>query len=382
MNSKRDYYEVLGVSKDATDDELRTAYRKLAMKWHPDRCKDPDAKDKFAEISEAYDVLHDKEKRARYDQFGFEGCSTQGGFPFEGINPFEMFKKHFGHFGIDDDDVDEFFRSRRQSSKPDFNAPEDGNDLQIQTSLSFKESYAGCEKTIKITLADECPECHGTGIEKGTEPKTCDGCNGSGHISHVERHGFMMSQTVMACPKCHGTGVIAKPCERCGGNKRIDAKKEIVVKVPRGINDGQNLRVKGKGLCGVKGGKDGDLYIAVHIQPNELFKRNGLDLMTAAPVDAVTATFGGKTSVNAPDGSVEINVPAGTTSGKTVTLPGHGMKLDNGKTGDLIVMFNIMPFINLDDKQKELLQQFQASLKRSNIRSAEAYDKKLDDVMK
>ena len=237
MANKRDYYEVLGVSKNATDDELKKAYRKLAIKFHPDRCKDPDAKDKFQAISEAYEVLSDKSKRAQYDQFGFNGPSMGGGFHSSGFNPFDLFRAHFGGNPFEDDDggFSPFGfggfgnRSRRE---PDFDSPENGSDLQMGMQLTFKEALFGCVKEIDLTLNEPCSECGGRGVEKGSTPEKCPHCNGTGQIVHTQRNGFMMSQTISPCPHCHGQGMSAKLCKKCHGQKRLDAKKHISVRIP------------------------------------------------------------------------------------------------------------------------------------------------------
>ena len=246
MANKRDYYEVLGVNKNASDDEIKHAYRKLAVQYHPDRCKDADAKDKFQEISEAYSILSDKDKRAQYDQFGFDGPQMHGagGFP-HGFDPFDLFRAHFGGGNSFDDDNEGFnpfgfgrMRRNRQNT-PDYDSPEDGSDLQMKLDLTFKESLSGCIKDIDVTLNEQCPECGGRGIENGSTPEKCTHCNGTGQIVHTQRNGFMMSQTISPCPYCHGQGISAKPCKKCHGEKRIAAKKHMSVKVPAGIDAGQ-----------------------------------------------------------------------------------------------------------------------------------------------
>ena len=382
MSNKRDYYEVLGVKKDATDDELRRAYRKLAMQWHPDRCKDPDAKDKFAEISEAYDVLHDKDKRAQYDQFGFDGLNSSAGFSSEGVDPFEMFKSHFGGMGgfssmFEDFGFSPFGGNRHhahKSTEQNFDAPENGDDLQMHMSLTFKEALYGCIKDIDITLDDECPECKGRGIEKGSTPSNCTYCNGTGHIVNVQRNGFVVMQNVSVCPHCHGQGVSAKECPKCHGHKRIPSNKKISIKIPQGISTGQRLRVHGKGECGIKGGKNGDMYVTITVETNKLFSRNdfSLNLTTKVPIDAITATIGGQIDVRTPWETLKVNVPIGTTTGKTVILKGSGIHSRQGN-GNLIVEFEIEPFENLDNEQKKLLENFKKILKDNNVYKLNEY---------
>ena len=380
MSSKRDYYEVLGVSKNATEDELKRSYRKLALKWHPDRCKDPDAATKFAEISEAYEVLSDKEKRAKYDQFGFDGLNGSGGFSSNGFDPFEMFKSHFGGMGGFGSMFEDFgfspFGSRSSSHgrEPNFDAPEDGDDLQMGIELTFKESLEGCVKDIELTLHKECPMCHGRGIENGSTPEKCSHCGGTGHIVKTQRNGFMVMQNVSECPHCHGRGVSVKECSTCNGQKRVPSKKKLSVRIPPGTASGQRLRVAGKGECGVKGGKDGDMYVVVHVKPSKLFNRDGssLDLVTYVPVDAVTASIGGQIDVRTPWQTAKVDVKAGTTSGSSVCLKGQGMK-SKTNTGSLTVVFEVVPLENLDNTQKDMLEALRKTLKTDNIHNLQKY---------
>lgn len=386
MANKRDYYEVLGVSKNATDDELKKAYRKLAIKFHPDRCKDPDAKDKFQEISEAYETLSDKSKRAQYDQFGFNGPSMEGGFNSSGFNPFDLFRAHFGGNPFEDDDggFSPFGfggfgnRSRRE---PDFDSPENGSDLQMGMQLTFKESLFGCIKEIDLTLNEPCSECGGRGVEKGSTPEKCPHCNGTGQIVHTQRNGFMMSQTISPCPHCHGQGMSAKLCKKCHGQKRLDVKKHISVRIPQGIDNGQRLRVRGKGECGLKGGQDGDMYINVAISPSRLYARNGLDLKTTLPIDALTATFGGKVDIQTPWEKTTIDVPSKTTSGSTKTLHNQGVRTPTAK-GNLIVEFKVMPFDNLDSKQQKMLEELRKHVSAKNTYGLDDYQSKVNDFLK
>ena len=385
MANKRDYYEVLGVNKNATDDELKKAYRKLAIKFHPDRCKDPDAKDKFQEISEAYEILSDKSKRAQYDQFGFNSPSM-GGFHSSGFNPFDLFRAHFGGNPFEDDDggFSPFGFGgfgNRSKREPDFDSPENGSDLQMGMQLTFKESLFGCIKEIDLTLNEPCSECGGRGIEKGSTPTKCSHCNGTGQIVHTQRNGFMMSQTISPCPHCHGQGMCAKLCRKCHGQKRLDAKKHISVRIPQGIDNGQRLRVRGKGECGLKGGQDGDMYINVAISPSRLYARNGLDLKTTLPIDALTATFGGKVDIQTPWEKTTIDVPSKTTSGSTKTLYNQGVRTSTAK-GNLIVEFKVMPFDNLDSKQQKMLEDLRKHMSAKNTHGLDDYQSKVNDFLK
>ena len=389
MADKRDYYEVLGVSKDASDDEIKSAYRKLARKYHPDVCKEPDANAKFAEVSEAYDVLSNKDKREQYDKFGFDGPQMNGN-QGSGFDPFEMFRRHVHEFsGNDDEDDDGRFtpfgfggmHSRRKSRKPDFDSPENGSDLQMHLDVTFKESLFGCIKDIDITLNEECPECKGRGIEKGSKIEKCTHCNGTGHIVHTERHGFMMQQTISVCPHCNGEGMTAKICQKCHGNKRIPAKKHISVKVPAGIDAGQRLRVRGNGECGIKGGQNGDMYLIVNVLPSKLFSRKGLDLKVKYPIDAITATFGGSRSIQTPYGTTTVNIPPMSTNGSYIRLNDHGVWTKD-KKGDLFVELEITPFAALTDEQKKLFNQLKQTIVPQNASYYDKYEKNIDDFIK
>lgn len=370
MASKRDYYEVLGVKKDATPEEIKSAYRKLAVKWHPDRCKETDAKERFQEISEAYATLADKDKRAQYDQFGFDGPNMSG-FESAGFNPFDLFRAHFGGSPFGEDGFSPFsfggfgHHAGQHQREPDFDSPEDGDDWQMSMQLSFKEALLGCVKEIDLTLNEPCSECGGRGVAKGSKPSKCSHCNGTGQVVYTQRNGFMMSQTISPCPHCHGQGVSAQVCPKCHGEKRIPAKKHISVKIPVGVGSGQRLRVHGKGECGLKGGKDGDMYINVHVAPSKLWQRDGLDLVLHMPVDAATATLGGSIDVPSPWGKVKMNVPSGTQSGDHIKVPGHGVKTSSAN-GDLVIKFIVMPFTCLDTSQKKLLEDLKKSLSTKN----------------
>ena len=382
--SKRDYYEVLGVSKDASDNDIKSAYRKLARKYHPDVCKEPDANEKFAEISEAYNVLSNKDKRAQYDQFGFEGPQMNG--TSNGFDPFEMFKKHFHGFEDDDDGFDFPFgfggMHKRKHKEPNFDAPENGSDLQMRLDITFKESLFGCIKDIDVTLNEECPECKGHGIEKESKIEKCTHCNGTGHIMHTERNGFMMSQTISACPYCHGQGIFVKICPKCHGEKRIPVNKHISVKIPAGIDVGQRLRVKENGECGIKGGKNGDMYLIIDIQHNPLFSRNGLDLKTKLPIDAITATLGGSRNIQTPYGAMNINIAPKSFTGSIIHIKNHGIRIKDGKSGDLLVELEVTPLDSLTTEQKKLLEQLKKTLKPENTSHYSNYINKVNDFMK
>lgn len=375
MATKRDYYEVLGVPKNASDDDIKKAFRKLAVKYHPDRCKDKDATEKFAEISEAHEVLSDKEKRAKYDQFGFNGPSGFSDFG-HGFDPFAAFARHFGGSPFGGGNFDFEFGGPRRSRAPDFDSPEDGDDVQMNMQISFKESLTGIEREFDLSLNDECPECGGRGVEKGSKPTTCSHCNGTGQISRIERNGFMMSQIISPCPHCKGTGTIFTVCKRCNGKKRIDAKKHFSVKVPMGTASGTRLRLKEKGMCGVKGGKNGDIYINVIVQRNELFERSGNNLTVEVPIDPIIATLGGNVEIQTPWRKMTIDVKPNTLNDSTTVIKKEGIKTSTGICGDLIVRFRINSMINLSDEQKRLMLELKNTLTSANTYGFNSYDAK------
>lgn len=376
-SSKRDYYEVLGVSKNATPEELKSAYRKLAMKLHPDRCKDPDAKDKFAEVNEAYEVLSDKDKRAKYDQFGFDGPQGFGGGPGPGFDPFSFFKSHFGGiggfgsmFGEDDDGPFGFGgHAHQQHQEPDFDSPEDGRDIEINVKIPFKDMLHDTTREFDFQGDEPCSACGGRGIKQGSKPITCLKCSGSGRIIQTTRNGFMMSQTISACPECHGQGVKVDVCPSCSGAGRVAKKKHVKVKIPAGIAAGQHLRIREQGECGIKGGKNGDMYMRVFIEEPQNVTREGDNLKITLPLDPLVATLGGVIEVQTPWKLEKVKIPAGTTTGKTFRLNGHGVKSQRG-VGDFLIQVALEPLQNLSEDQKKKLEEVKAQLNTSNTTKA------------
>lgn len=379
MADKRDYYEVLGLSRDASEADIKSAYRTLARKYHPDVCKDKDAGAKFAEVSEAYDVLSSKEKRAQYDQFGFNGPQMHGSAG--GFDPFEMFRAQF--HGFDDDDSASMFGfpfgsfgqwHAAKKQQHNYDAPEDGSDVQMSMNVTFKESLFGCVKAIDAAMSKECPSCHGRGIDSSSPIGECTHCSGTGRITHTSQHGGFMSQTITQCPHCNGTGSTAKVCSTCHGTKRVPDGVHLNVKVPAGIASGQRLRLAGKGECGVKGGHNGDMYIVAHVEPCALFRRNGLDLMTKVPVDPITASIGGEVTVQTPYGKVNVEVQPGQAPWSTKVVKGKGMKLSNGQCGDLVVAFEVSPYEALTESQRKALSDVKKALEGSVVHGMPEYD--------
>ncbi len=380
MADKRDYYEVLGVSKTATADEIKSAYRKLAMKYHPDRNPgNKEAEEKFKEAAEAYDVLHDPEKRQRYDQFGHAGIGGAGGFGGAGgmnmDDIFSMFGDIFGGHsrGGGFGGFESFFGGGRQH-RVDPNGAQRGEDITLRLDIDFDEAIFGSERTIDITLPCECPECHGSGAAAGSKRVTCRTCGGHGHVIG----GGGIFQVRQTCPVCGGEGtVVEKPCRACRGTGHVSKPQKIALKIPAGIDDGSRLRLSGKGGGGLRGGPAGDLYVLVGIRDSDIFDREGQDLGVDIPVSPVLAALGGVVEVPTPDGAATLKIPAGTPNGKLFRLRGKGVpSLRGGSPGDLTarVVFEVPD--NLDRKQREALEAFQRLTAERNYPESQRFAQK------
>ncbi len=383
MADKRDYYEVLGVSKGASDDEIKKAHRKLAKKYHPDLNRDnPEAAEKFKELNEAYEVLSDKDKRAKYDQFGFAGVDPnygagQGGFG-GGFGGFDM-----GDLG---DIFGSFFGGGfgGSSSRSRRNAPQRGETLQQRIMLSFEEAAFGCEKEITINRTESCDECGGTGAEKGTSVETCSNCHGSGVVMQTQRTPLGMFQTQGACPNCRGTGkIIRKPCKKCGGTGKMRKSRTLKVKIPAGIDDGQSIQLRGQGNAGVNGGPSGDVIVTISIRPHPLFTRDGNNVICEIPISFPQAALGDTLQVPTIDGKVEYTIPEGTQTGTVFRLRGKGIQNVNGRgRGDQYVRVNIEVPTHLTDHQKRLLRDFEASTTDENQTQRKGFWDKVKDAFK
>ena len=354
MADKRDYYEVLGVSKNASDDEIKSAFRKLAKKYHPDINKDPDAPEKFKEAQEAYAVLSDANKRSQYDQFGhaaFSGANGFGGaggaYDFSGfdINLDDilgsMFGGGFGGFG---------------GSRSKTNRKVRGDDILRGVKLTFDEAVYGCEKDLKLEVSEDCPECKGKG---GFDEVTCSNCHGSGTVTSEQRtlFGSFMSKTT--CPTCHGEGKSFKrTCTKCRGNGRILQNKTITVKVPSGIDTGMRLRLSGKGEAGLNGGPNGDLYLEFEVAPHKYFQRDNDDIILSVPLNICEAVLGCKKDIKTLYGVVTLTVPSGTNNLDKQRIKGKGIKNSTaGRTGDMYIIFKVMTPTKLNRKQKDLFNE-------------------------
>ena len=380
MADKRDYYEVLGVAKDATADQIKSAYRKLAMKYHPDRNPgDKAAEEKFKEAAEAYDVLHDPEKRQRYDQFGhqaFEGAG--GGYGAGGMSMddiFSMFGDLFGgRAGGGFGGFDEFFGGGRRR-RADHNAPQRGDDMTMRLDIDFDEALFGSERTIDLDLPDQCPECGGTGAAKGSHRVTCSTCGGHGQV--VAGGGFF--QLRQTCPKCGGAGtVVEKPCPRCRGEGQVNTRRSLSLRIPKGVDTGSRLRISGKGAGGLRGGEPGDLYVLLNVRESPIFIRDGVDLAVDVPVSPVLAALGGEVDVPTPDGTATLKLSPGTPNGKLLRLRGKGVpSIRGGAAGDLVARIVFEVPQRLSSRQRALLEDLAKSFEPANFPEAKDFSEKV-----
>ncbi len=363
-----DYYEILGVSRDATESELKSAYRKLAHKYHPD--KNPgnkEAEENFKKASEAYAVLSDAEKRAQYDRFGHAGMGNMGDDFAHGINIQDIFGDIFG----------DFFGGGGAGGGRKRSVGERGSDLRVDLTIKFEEAAFGVEKEISITRLEDCATCHGSGAKPGTKKETCKACKGTGEI-RMQKGFFAIAQT---CPTCGGTGTrIIDPCTTCRGSGRQPVTRDLKIKVPAGIEDGMKLRYVGEGEGGLHGGQRGDLYVVINILPHPIFERDESNVLCEVPVSFVTAALGAKIDVPTLDGRVQMTIPPGTQSGAVFRLKEKGIVRmrsgNNNKRGDELVTIKIEVPRKLTAKQKELLKEFaESSEAETNPESKGFFDK-------
>ncbi len=388
MAEKRDYYEVLGVAKNAGESEIKKAYHKKAKKYHPDlNPGDKDAEAKFKELGEAYEMLSNKEKRSRYDQFGHAGVDPSYGAGGGGAGGFGGgFNGGFGGFGVDVNDIFETFfgggRSGFNTRQSNPNAPRRGADVRVSLVLTFMEAVHGVTKTINITRQETCDECHGSGAEKGTTPETCSECQGSGFTVTQKRTAFGMMPERYPCNRCGGKGkIIKKPCHKCHGNGRVGVPKRMDVKIPAGVDDDQNILQRGMGDAGINGGPSGDLIIILTVRPDPMFERQGYDVYVNVPITYTQAVLGAKVTVPTIDGKVEQTVPEGTQGGKTFRLRSKGIPYVNGRgRGDQYVTVSVEIPKKLTRAQRDALAKFENTMKEDNYEQRKGFNKSLRDL--
>ena len=361
--NKRDYYEVLGVEKNASEAEIKKAYRKLAMKYHPDQNPgDKTAEEKFKEVNEAYEVLSDADKKARYDQYGFAGVDPNfnpaAGAGFGGFGG--------GGFGFGDfsDIFGDFFGGGGGGASARRNAPSKGQNVVVEIDLSFEEAAFGCEREITYSRIEGCPSCHGSGCRDGAQPETCSYCGGSGTVRTQQNFMGMTMQSNQQCPKCGGTGkIIKEPCTTCKGKGKVRRSRRIKVDIPAGIDDGQTISLRGLGNAGRNGGPAGDLLVTVSVRSHPQFEREGTSILYELPVSIVQASLGAEVEVPTIDGKVKYTVPEGTQSGTVFRLRGKGVPyLHGGGRGDQFVTVRVVTPKNLTVEQKDLLRKLGESL--------------------
>jgi molecular chaperone DnaJ len=361
--AKRDYYEVLGIQKGATAEELKKAYRKMAVKFHPDKNPgDKTAEDKFKEVSEAYEALSDPQKRAAYDQYGhaaFDARSRAGARGGAGgfHDPFDIFREVFSGGGGGGGSIfEDLFGGGGGGASRDPNRAQRGADLRYDLEIDFIEAVQGCEKEITLSKLDSCESCRGSGSESGSGTKTCSTCGGRGQV--VSSRGiFSIAQT---CPRCEGAGqIIEKPCRKCSGAGRVERRSKIKLRIPAGVDTGARLRSSGNGESGQRGGQSGDLYVVLHVRPHDIFRRDGDDLICELPISFVQSALGSEIEVPTLEGRAKISVPPGTQSGTIFRLKGRGVKSVQGYgSGDLHVRVTVEVPTRLNAEQKEKLQEF------------------------
>jgi molecular chaperone DnaJ len=352
MSGKRDYYEVLEIGRSTNDAEIKKAFRRLAVKFHPDKNPgDPEAEERFKEIGEAYDVLSDPEKRAAYDRYGHaafqQGRGAGGGFH----DPFDLFREAFGTSGGGGGIFEHFFGGGQESG-----GRQRGSDLRYDLRITLEEAASGCEKEIEIRKLDTCDDCGGSGARKGSRAVTCPVCRGTGQV--VASRGFF--QVAQTCPNCRGTGqVIENPCPSCGGEGRKEKTSRIKLRIPPGVDEGSRLRSTGNGEAGLRGAGRGDLYVVLHIQEHRIFQRDGTDLHCEVPLPFPTAALGGEIRVPTLAGPINLKIPAGTQSGATFRVRGQGMPaLQSSSRGDLFIRAEVEVPTKLNGEQRKKLEEF------------------------
>jgi molecular chaperone DnaJ len=364
---KRDYYEVLGLDRSASDEEIKKAFRKMAFKYHPDHNNDDKSGEAFKEVNEAYEVLSDREKRDAYDRYGHAGVESSGR-GFEGMD--------FGGFG---DIFDAFFGGTTTSTRQ---GPQQGGDQRVNLTVTFEEAAFGCEKELKVSRVEHCSVCHGTGSKPGVNPVRCPTCNGSGQVRRVQQSIFGRFTNVSTCSECRGTGsIIKEPCSQCRGSGKERFERNISVKIPAGVDNGAQLAMRGEGDSGSRGGSSGNLHINLTVKPHEFFSRRADDIIYEAPVNFIQAALGDEIEIPGLAGKTRIKVPSGSQTGKLFRLKGQGIShLNRPGRGDQLVLLVVVTPESLNEKQRQLLKELAASLTSSNMPPPEKWKSWLDGV--
>ncbi len=350
MPTKRDYYEVLSIDRNATEEKIKSAFRKLAFKYHPDRNRDNGAEGKFKEINEAYEVLSNQDKRSAYDRFGHDGGQGVSGRGFEGFD--------FGGFG---DIFDAFFGGATTTTRQ---APQRGDELHYRATITFEEAAFGIEKELKISRTEYCPACRGTGCPPNSQPSQCSNCNGSGQVSRVQQSIFGRFTNITTCPQCHGEGeIITEPCPRCRGTGKEKLQRSIFVKIPAGVDDGSRIRLNDEGNAGTRGGSPGNLYLSLSVKQHEFFIRDGDNVLYELHANFTQAALGAEVEVPTLDGKVKLKLPAGCQTGHVFRLKKKGIPhiYGNGR-GDHLVRLQVVTPDSLTKKQRQLFEELDKTL--------------------
>jgi molecular chaperone DnaJ len=350
MSMKRDYYEVLGVDKNATDEEIKRAFRKLAFKYHPDHNRDDGAEGKFKEVNEAYEVLCDTDKRAAYDRFGHGGSEGFWGRGFDGFD--------FGGFG---DIFDAFFGGATNATRQ---APQQGADRRTEIIISFEEAALGCEREITVSRIENCSLCQGIGCKPGSQPTRCPNCNGTGQVQRVQQSIFGRFTNITTCPQCHGEGrIISEPCPQCMGTGKEKQQRNIPIKIPAGVDNGSRIRLSGEGDSGTRGGSAGSLYITISVLPHEFFRRDGDDILYELPINFAQAALGDEVEVPTLNGKTKLKIQAGSQTGKVFRFKDKGVPHLHGHgRGDQLVRLLVVTPEKLSQRQRQLFQELANSL--------------------
>jgi molecular chaperone DnaJ len=356
MASKRDYYEVLGVDRNASEDDIKKAFRRLAFQYHPDRNREDGAEEKFKECKEAYEILCDPQKRAAYDRFGHAGVHGFSGRGFEGFD--------FGGFG---DIFDAFFGGTTGTARR--TGPQQGADLSYKLTISFEEAVFGCDKELEVVRNEICSACSGTRSEPGSQPIKCPACNGTGEVRRTQRSIFGQFINVTTCSRCNGEGrIITKPCPRCNGQGRERVTRKIVIKIPPGVDEGTQVRLSGEGDIGFRGGPPGNLYVTLAVRKHKFFQREGDDILYELPINFAQAALGDELEIPTVDGPITLKIPAGSQTGKVFRLKEKGVPhLRRPGRGDQLVRLYVVTPTNLDEKQKKLFRELAKTLGEAKL---------------